>query len=864
MSITINVTPITGGSFTAAGVESGNITLTVGGGIGPPGAGNVALAAGDGITISSTNNVATITSTVQGVPASNLADLADVDATAPTSGQVLEWNGTAWAPGLDSTLTLASTGGSDLGASTAGTSSEAARADHVHNLPALADLVGVSLGTPVAGQVLAYDGTAWAPASDNALTLSTSAGADLGAAGAGSAGVAARADHVHNLPTFAEITNGTATVTGNLTLDASTGSVTLNGGTAGSASLTLNCEQNTHGVTIASPAHSAAASYTLTLPATAGSANQVLTTDGTGSLSWSTGGSGGGISWSSVPTDSNANGTAGQVAYDSQGFFYLHDGTSWRRVQLATFGVVPTTRLLAENGDSLLSEGGDYIAHDGNPAQITITSQPQNATASGGTASFSVTATVDDSSTLAYQWQEFTGAIWADVTGGTSSTLSLGGLTSGDDGDQYRVQVSSPTAATVTSATATLTVSTVSNWTQYGSDIDGGAAGEETSPVALSNNGSVMAVGDPGNASLRIFTDDGAAWVEATLPGFTQLAGHGSHVAMDSGGTRVLTASEFSAANSTALVLFHEFTAGNWTVTGFSQSSGGPVALSGDGGAAAVGSPGIDSTSVYQIATTGNGTNSLSLIGSAIAPDPYWYNSGAWISVDARHGAAVALDNDGDVLAVAYEWPDWQTAGQILGPSPTYTVYEHDLTTVYEAQSAAVQVYDWTGTSWVEKGPELVGTSHLDLFGASLALSSDGTRLAVGAPYGDAGGTDRGYVRVLSWTGSAWSQLGSDIAGVNNYDYAGWSVDISSDGSRVVVGLRGADTNGSNSGTTRIYDWSGTAWVQVGGDIEGSAANDYSGSFVTISGDGTRVGIGAPGNDDGGAEAGQVRVFEAT
>jgi len=99
---------------------------------------------------------------------------------------------------------------------------------------------------------------------------------------------------------------------------------------------------------------------------------------------------------------------------------------------------------------------------------------------------------------------------------------------------------------------------------------------------------------------------------------------------------------------------------------------------------------------------------------------------------------------------------------------------------------------------------------------------------------------------------------------VNNYDYAGWSVDISSDGSRVVVGLRGADGNGSNSGTTRIYDYNGTAWVQVGGDIEGSAGNDYSGSFVTISGDGTRVGIGAPGNDDGGADAGQVRVFEAS
>ena len=48
----------------------------------------------------------------------------------------------------------------------------------------------------------------------------------------------------------------------------------------------LNCSQNSHGVKIKAPPHSAAASYTLTLPDTDGSANQVLKTDGSGGLSW--------------------------------------------------------------------------------------------------------------------------------------------------------------------------------------------------------------------------------------------------------------------------------------------------------------------------------------------------------------------------------------------------------------------------------------------------------------------------------------------------------------------------------------------------------------------------------------------------
>ena len=56
--------------------------------------------------------------------------------------------------------------------------------------------------------------------------------------------------------------------------------------TRGAGQLKLNCEVNTHGVTIKGPPHSAGASYTLTLPNTDGSANQVLKTDGSGGLDW--------------------------------------------------------------------------------------------------------------------------------------------------------------------------------------------------------------------------------------------------------------------------------------------------------------------------------------------------------------------------------------------------------------------------------------------------------------------------------------------------------------------------------------------------------------------------------------------------
>ena len=58
--------------------------------------------------------------------------------------------------------------------------------------------------------------------------------------------------------------------------------------TNGSGQITLNCENNSHGVKIKGPPHSAAASYTLTLPNDTGSAGQALTTNGSGVLSFAT------------------------------------------------------------------------------------------------------------------------------------------------------------------------------------------------------------------------------------------------------------------------------------------------------------------------------------------------------------------------------------------------------------------------------------------------------------------------------------------------------------------------------------------------------------------------------------------------
>ena len=93
-----------------------------------------------------------------------------------------------------------------------------------------------------------------------------------------------------NISKASALTIGTSSGNSDITLDpnpSGSGVVVLTGGAGrGAGQIKFNCDQNSHGVTIKGPAHSATADYTLTLPTTDGNANEYLKTDGAGGLSW--------------------------------------------------------------------------------------------------------------------------------------------------------------------------------------------------------------------------------------------------------------------------------------------------------------------------------------------------------------------------------------------------------------------------------------------------------------------------------------------------------------------------------------------------------------------------------------------------
>lgn len=173
----------------------------------------------------------------------------------------------------------------------------------------------------------------------------------------------------------------------------------------------------------------------------------------------------------------------------------------------------------------------------------------------------------------------------------------------------------------------------------------------------------------------------------------------------------------------------------------------------------------------------------------------------------------------------------------------------------YEA--GHVRVYRWDGSSWAQKGTDIDGDPG-DLFGFSVSMPDSNT-VAVGAPNNDANGLDAGRVRVYRWNGSAWTQKGMDLLGEFAGDQSGYSVSMP-DTNTVAIDAHGNDEGGNDAGHVRIFRWNGSAWVQKGMDMLGETAGDVSGLSLSMP-DSNTVAIGAPWNDGNGNSAGQVRVY---
>ena len=168
-----------------------------------------------------------------------------------------------------------------------------------------------------------------------------------------------------------------------------------------------------------------------------------------------------------------------------------------------------------------------------------------------------------------------------------------------------------------------------------------------------------------------------------------------------------------------------------------------------------------------------------------------------------------------------------------------------------------------TGFSqWNQLGLDIDGEASGDFSGSAVAISSDGLTTIIGAINNDAIGSNSGHARVYNYNGTDWIQLGNDIDGEAALDNFGGAVSISDDRLTVAIGAKNNDGTGINAGHVQVYNFDGTNWVQLGADIDGEAANDQSGTSVSLNSDGSIVAIGSPKSTGAGSSVGHVEIYQ--
>jgi hypothetical protein len=323
-----------------------------------------------------------------------------------------------------------------------------------------------------------------------------------------------------------------------------------------------------------------------------------------------------------------------------------------------------------------------------------------------------------------------------------------------------------------------------------------------------------------------------------------------------------------SASNAGAVYVFTRNAGGAWAQqaylkapnAGASAFFGASLSLSADGDTLAVGAWGEDgiasgSGAAYIFARTDTGT---------WQPKDYLKASNAGSS-DA-FGLALSLSGDGNTLAVSAPYE----AGNATGVNCGGNLADGDGNGIPDCQednsldsSGAVYVFGHSDGTWSQQAyikPPNIDDNYKA--GWAVAMDADGTTLAVGT-----WAYNRGTGRVDLYSrdpDDSWSHQ-ADLAAANadEGDHFGKSLALSADGSTLAVGATheqslatgiGGDPSDNlapRSGAAYVFrrdssgDWVQQAYIKASNTQE----SDFFGQFVALSADGATLAISAAGED---------------
>ncbi|MFP5470195.1 MAG: T9SS type A sorting domain-containing protein [Bacteroidia bacterium] len=368
-------------------------------------------------------------------------------------------------------------------------------------------------------------------------------------------------------------------------------------------------------------------------------------------------------------------------------------------------------------------------------------------------------------------------------------------------------------------------------WEQMGTDIIGENDGDRCGwATSISADGYTIAVSatvhNNARGHVKIYTWDGTGWIQKGTEIEGEAATDGSGVAISISNDGNLAAigarSNDGYGPSSGHVRIYEWNGSAWIQKGQDidgkssyEESGRAVSISGDGTTVAIGSP--DDTNISDPGT---------------ARVYRWDGSTSWVQLGVDilgeangnlFGTALSLSDDGNVLAVGANRNN--TNG---------------------AWSGHVRVFDWNGTSWMQRGTDIYGLFQGDEFGFSVSISADGNTFAAGAPLSEYGEGTEGRVRLYTWNGSSWVSLADGVLGEYSWEQFGYSVSISDDGNRFIGGGPREENSTPLPGRIEVNQWDGTQWNQIASDYKGALDGEWFGHSVGLSANGKIFVSGAP------------------
>mmetsp|Transcript_55752 Transcript_55752/g.135085 ORF Transcript_55752/g.135085 Transcript_55752/m.135085 type:complete len:307 (+) Transcript_55752:1050-1970(+) len=259
---------------------------------------------------------------------------------------------------------------------------------------------------------------------------------------------------------------------------------------------------------------------------------------------------------------------------------------------------------------------------------------------------------------------------------------------------------------------------------------------------------------------------------------------------------------------------------------------------------------------------------------------------------DGYLGGSVSLDSDGSFMAVggpgaaglaqvySFSLGEWNSRGNgIVAEALGLSVDSVSLSLTGDVlavggvpvagQSVVVRVYEFFTGDWREVGRGVSGDLQQTAY--MVALSGDGQKIAVSNYYLGVSGLAQGEqndaldVRAFQFNSNSgdWELLGSNLHAFAPGVKSGYFVTLSDDGLIMGMGDPGRQVDdGSVTGHSHIYYFTGEEWIQVGPNMDGEAAGDQNGYSVAISGDGTHFAVSAPTNRGRGFEFGRVYVYD--